>query len=86
MRSSRRSSRDHEQGTEDASKDDLVGGAALLASAATALPAYAGDPSGNFMVRVLGTVVDPATEVKSLTANDSAFAGNADEALKLFRR
>jgi len=55
-----------------------LGVVALSTSAATALPAQAGDPSGNFMVRVLGTVVDPDTDVKSLTANGSAIAGDAD--------
>jgi outer membrane protein len=50
-----------------------LGVAALLAGAT--LPAYAGDTGGNFMVRVLGTVVDPDTDAKSIAANGAAIAG-----------
>jgi outer membrane protein len=47
---------------------------AVLASAAAALPAQAGDTQGNFMVRVLGTVVDPDTDA-AVSANGAAIAG-----------
>lgn len=55
-----------------------LGLAVLVTAAAAALPAHAGDPNGNFMVRVLGTVVDPDTDVKSLTAGGASIAGDAD--------
>ncbi len=53
----------------------VMGAVALVAGAAAALPAQAGDNNGDFMVRVLGTVVDPDTNTKSVTANGAAIAG-----------
>ncbi len=53
----------------------VMGAVALVAGAAAALPARAGDNNGDFMVRVLGTVVDPDTNTKSVTANGAAIAG-----------
>ena len=52
-----------------------LGAAALLAAAVSAFPVEAGDNNGNFMVRVLGTVVDPDANAKSVTANGAAIAG-----------
>jgi len=52
-----------------------LGTAALIAGAAAALPAQAGDTNGDFMVRVLGTVVAPETDVKSVTTNGAPIAG-----------
>jgi len=46
-----------------------MGAVALFCGLALAGPATAGDPNGNFMVRVLGTVVDPDTDVGSVTAS-----------------
>ena len=48
---------------------------ALIVGLAGAWPAAAGDNNGNFMVRVLGTVVDPDTDVKSVTADGAPVAG-----------
>ena len=53
----------------------VMGAVALVAGAAAALPAHAGNNNGDFMVRVLGTVVDPDTNTKSVTANGAAIAG-----------
>ncbi len=53
----------------------LIGAVALLAGAALALPAQAGDEHGNFMVRVLGSVVAPETDVSSVTLNGAPIAG-----------
>ncbi|MCP4780199.1 MAG: OmpW family protein [Hyphomicrobium sp.] len=52
----------------------------MLVGLAGAGPAAAGDPNGNFMVRVLGTVVDPDTDVQSLTSSTvgGPIAGDAD--------
>jgi len=52
-----------------------IGALALMLAFGAAGPAQAGDTQGNFMVRVLGTVVDPASDVKSVTANGAAIAG-----------
>ena len=48
---------------------------ALLVGLAWVGPATAGDPNGDFMVRVLGAVVDPDTNVNSLTFNGAAADG-----------
>lgn len=53
----------------------LIGVVALLAGAASALPAQAGDDNGNFMVRVLGSVVAPDTDVSSVAINGVAIPG-----------
>ena len=53
----------------------VMSAAALIVGATAALPAHAGDEHGNFMVRVLGTVVDPDTEAKSVTAAGVAIGG-----------
>lgn len=42
---------------------------ALIASAAAALPAHAGDTNGNFMVRVLATGVLPDTSAGTISVN-----------------
>jgi len=55
-----------------------VGAVALMAGAAGAWPAQAGDENGNVMVRVLGAVVAPQTDVNSLTSNGVAIPGDAD--------
>ena len=48
---------------------------ALLVGLAWVGPATAGDPNGDFMVRVLGAVVNPDTNVNSLTLNGGAVDG-----------
>ena len=48
-------------GARDEADQTLVGTLALLAGAAAALPAQAGDNNGDFMVRVLATGVLPDT-------------------------
>jgi outer membrane protein len=42
-------------------KSKVMGAAVALAMMAAAAPAYAGSETGNFMVRVQGTVVDPSS-------------------------
>lgn len=56
----------------------LIGTLALLAGTAAALPAQAGDDNGNFMVRVLGTVVDPDSSAKVSTAAGVIPGSDAD--------
>lgn len=56
----------------------LIGALALLFGLAAAGPATAGDPSGNFMVRVLGTVVNPDTDVQSLTSTGAPPPAGSD--------
>jgi outer membrane protein len=51
-----------------------VGAMALIVGTAAPLPAQAGDTNGNFMVRVLGTVVDPDTDA-AVSANGVGIAG-----------
>lgn len=48
---------------------------ALLVAFAWAGPATAGDPNGNFMVRVLGAVVDPDTDIGAIRLNGTAIPG-----------
>ena len=57
-----------------------ISAVALFVGFALAGPAAAGDANGNFMVRVLGTVVNPDTDVKSLTSSTvgGPIAGDAD--------
>ncbi len=52
-----------------------LGAVILLAVVGSAGAAQAGDTQGNFMIRVLGTVVDPATDVKSVTDDGAAITG-----------
>jgi len=54
----------------------LIGAVALLAGAAAALPAQAGDDNGDFMVRVLGTVVDPDASGKVSTVPGGVIPGS----------
>jgi len=51
---------------------------ALLVAFAWVGPATAGDPNGNFMVRVLGTVVDSDTDVGSVTSSVLSPVAGAD--------
>ncbi|MGI9404035.1 MAG: OmpW/AlkL family protein [Hyphomicrobium sp.] len=51
------------------------GALALLVAFAWAGPATAGDPNGNFMLRVLGAVVDPDTNVGMVTADGEPVDG-----------
>lgn len=53
----------------------LVGALAVVCGLAAASGANAGDENGNFMVRVLGSVVAPETDVSSVTLNGAPIAG-----------
>lgn len=52
-----------------------AGALAVVLGLAGAAPAEAGDVNGNFMVRVLGTVVDPASDVKSVVTPAGPIVG-----------